>query len=1439
MPVLGCGAEMSKLMAVSDRDIEIIEEVIAERLALGYSQMQAQRQAVSEALALLEEERSAVMKAVDEQLDVAATQEPAVSYSLVDQVGRSADDAKTSAVKAPDRMFRLGDLPRDMREELFNEHATNSNPEATERGFYAKSVPSGLIDIKNLEVDETPVDQLKRYIDAKLKDLPPIVIADGRLIDGQHRIQAARSKGIRQLRYIDVTGLIDTNAGGFVSEINPNAPTALDSGGAPIAQTDTPTRIRAFDTSNSTVVSAFPTDAAMKAHGDYKAAKAGDAKAAARLVGDLVTQANIVQARVAFGKDVIYLPVHAEEVTGMNQIPNAMAAMYAARAGGALDVGMVQSNRVFHTGAKAMERLLTRAQFAGDVTPGAKYVLIDDVTTMGSTLADLAAYVRSNGGQVAGSAVLVNAMRGATMAPSVTVIKQLEGRHGDQISTIFGIEPAALTAAEAGYLIGFKSTDELRNRATTAQQERVARLASKGISEDVGAPVPQTDTPAFKKWFGASKVVDIDGKPLQLYHGTAKAFNKVNMKRGAQGLFWMTSDKAAIEAGEVGAQGKGSIIPLYASIENPAGWKEYEQKTIGELRRDGFDGIVLPDSDGSKTVVIFEPTQVKSSIKNNGDFDGANPDIRFSIVTPPPAAPSKPSKKPEFSWTDPANRLQFAPGDWLFKKLADKAAPLLSMAGMKAASPELKRQIRAMKLEVEQAKELSAKIAKEAQVLSMTDREMVSDLVEKTLAAGTVPPAHAVRLAALISTTMEEQSNELVSLGMLTQETVDRWKGVYLPRFYKSKLSKDLAIDAWADAYRKLVGRAKIMRGIKGGSLKGRGMYETVAPEQIKDYEGLGWELRDPDYVEGESTSAQVWRDYTRDERDNMGEIRDAGFRFVMGYMQTQKDISLGRMFKRMAEDPASSSRLPTGEFTVRVPDTKVKDTGAKVYGAMAGRFVSQDVLSHLTSFDEMQSETLMVYRKALSLWKEGKTVLNPVSHLNNTVSNMTMAHLAGIGYHRGDKYIGAAKDFISGNPMVEEAKSAGLFLGSFNQAELVESMPPELRELARMQESKAALSGRYLMNAATFMLRPAMQKAYEFEDTFFKYLIFKEAKSRGMGNEDAVDYAQKYIFTYDDLPATARKIRDFGIPFFAYTYKAVPALLHSAMAHPVRTGIPAALLYGITAMTYAAMAGEDDEPWDELAKKYLTDPEFRAKAAELKDFDKKHLPVWMRGNTAFGTPKTMRVGFDKVLDLPVFLDISRLIPGGDLFDVTPNAGGIPLPQPLTPSHPLLSITMTMLGNKDMFTGRDLVDTNDTDGEAAKKRLAWMYKQLAPAVAVGNYHFDRAMNTIAQARGESIDLFFDEYTGIGRDGLPTLPEYAVPQTFGVKVRPIDQDKAASMEKAMDNKMLREIDAEIRQLKRLNGNGNLSDAMFEKKLELQIEKKSRLKDGLTVDGDEKK
>jgi hypothetical protein len=228
----------------------------------------------------------------------------------------------------------------------------------------------------------------------------------------------------------------------------------------------------------------FVNDQPLKARTDYKPAKAGDYEAAARLVRGLVKPANLEAARKQFGSEAIYVPAVGMEATGQNQIPRMLAEYYATEAGAKTSVGeIVQVNMAFHTGAGPMERLIARPLFDGPVEKDGKYVLVDDVTTMGGTLAEMANHIQANGGQVVGIVTLVNAGRSATMIPGKQQINEIERRYGHEISALFGIEPAGLTRNEATYILGFRDVEALRNRAAKAERQRSERLRAKGVQE--------------------------------------------------------------------------------------------------------------------------------------------------------------------------------------------------------------------------------------------------------------------------------------------------------------------------------------------------------------------------------------------------------------------------------------------------------------------------------------------------------------------------------------------------------------------------------------------------------------------------------------------------------------------------------------------------------------------------------------------------------------------------------------------------------------------------------------------------------------------------------------------------------------------------------------------------------------------------------------------
>lgn len=155
-----------------------------------------------------------------------------------------------------------------------------------------------------------------------------------------------------------------------------------------------------------------------------------------------------------------------------------------------------------------------------------------------------------------------------------------------------------------------------------------------------GAP---TDTPAFKAWFKDSRVVNAKGGPLVVYHGTDEQFStfeKSAISSPDEGGFFFTSDREI-------AEGYGeTLMKTYLSIQNPKEftneqWAQGAGNSPEQMKADGHDGYVVRAYDfagGEDTIdppiadiwVAFKSNQIKSATNNNGDYDPANPDIRFS-----------------------------------------------------------------------------------------------------------------------------------------------------------------------------------------------------------------------------------------------------------------------------------------------------------------------------------------------------------------------------------------------------------------------------------------------------------------------------------------------------------------------------------------------------------------------------------------------------------------------------------------------------------------------------------------------------------------------------------------------------------------------------------------------------------------------------------------
>ena len=181
----------------------------------------------------------------------------------------------------------------------------------------------------------------------------------------------------------------------------------------------------------------------------------------------------------------------------------------------------------------------------------------------------------------------------------------------------------------------------------------------------------QTKTPAFKKWFGESKVVDDKGNPLVVYHGTKSNFNIFRPKGGKRystlggeesvkslASFFSSEPEFAARFGD-------RRMEVYLSIQNPVdltegAWGQRDGKVLEILKEKfgeqagfhppeelwqalddkrvvdgfkalGYDGVFLrergPGDDMVDVYATFAPTQIKSATGNSGKFNPKNPSI--------------------------------------------------------------------------------------------------------------------------------------------------------------------------------------------------------------------------------------------------------------------------------------------------------------------------------------------------------------------------------------------------------------------------------------------------------------------------------------------------------------------------------------------------------------------------------------------------------------------------------------------------------------------------------------------------------------------------------------------------------------------------------------------------------------------------------------------
>jgi DNA repair protein RadC len=649
-----------------------------------------------------------------------------------------------------------------------------------------------------------------------------------------------------------------------------------------------------------------------------------------------------------------------------------------------------------------------------------------------------------------------------------------------------------------------------------------------------------------------------------------------------------------------------------------------------------------------------------------------------------------------------------------------------------------------------------------------------------------------------------------------------------------------------------------------------------------------------PPRIEELSPTERVWqvkatdkdgvklkRDWTRRERDSWGEIRDAGYRFVRGMAEASHDLSLGKLFRDVSKraDWVSSEAKVTkeGEW-VEVPRMKARPgAGLERYGALAGKWVRPDVWRAMKRHGAAPrvlgalgdkhlpgagATVLEVYRGALNRWKVWHTVYNPVTHFNNSYSNVEMLYMG--GYGPADLATGL-RELARGeqSALWREARDAGALNTDFGTATLREggraSPLEDLAEGLRLQrddvdatfavdtlmrakewwiQSRNAIdeadgawstglelaraAGKPIAKGLSFLKKPvdvaarSMQRAYSFEDNVFKMAVFAAERKAGKSVEHARRVAQELFFDYSDLPDAVKFVRDFpiGAPFISYTYKAIPAVVRNIARHPERV---LGLVMAYEAANFAMLVREGMDP-----DAYL----------EVMDAYEDTLPPWDSGRSLWGArnfvvlpgaDNLLALGRSHALGNPFMADAGdrqAAVPGVTSFWGSDIFGGNPM-------HALYDV----LVNED-WRGKEIYDPGAPIETKRQKMAAYLWQSWSPSniATPGSYHQTKVLEGLANDAREAPDslaavvidaangmaeaLGFQQFTGLNRAGDEIESGDALLGSFGVKRRPIDTDRSVEFESARIDRDIREKDQHLSRENRLNNEGRKTDAQLE-------------------------
>jgi hypothetical protein len=295
---------------------------------------------------------------------------------------------------------------------------------------------------------------------------------------------------------------------------------------------------------------------------------------------------------------------------------------------------------------------------------------------------------------------------------------------------------------------------------------------------------------------------------------------------------------------------------------------------------------------------------------------------------------------------------------------------------------------------------------------------------------------------------------------------------------------------------------------------------------------------------------------------------------------------------------------------------------------------------------------------------------------------------------------------------------------------------------------------------------------------------------AKGATPEDAAKDARRWFIDYDIQAPGVNVMRATATPFIAYTYRAVPLLTEAATLRPWKFAKWAAIGWALNAV------GEKYGGGDTAKERALMPENQKGNVFGLPMFP----PQQMKLPTRLLSPELRaRIGIG---DTAQYLDVTRYVPGGDVFDMSAENQFIPgAPAPLQPSFGAAgSIAQAGFG-VDAFRGKRLPGLGAGNLDDARIKGAFLAEQFLPnnPLVPGSYAQDKIIRSM-----------YGRPSPAG-DQLPLWQ--AIAQTLGVKIRPADLDNMTARAMLETKQDVEALEQQIREAYKGVTTGKMSEKAF--------------------------